>query len=141
MRCPELAEDAVHDAFARLFAMQSRPANLKAYAFRTVRNAAIDTLRRRAAVDKLKQESWGEYIFNGRSGAGAPLEAEQTKARLVDAMARLSNEEREVIVMHLYAELRFREMAEILERPQGTVVSWYRRGLEKLRRMLEEEPL
>ena len=43
--------------------------------------------------------------------------------------------------MHLYAELRFREMAEILERPQGTVVSWYRRGLEKLRRMLEEDPL
>lgn len=44
-RCPDRAEDAVQEAFYRLFRLNVRPRNLKAYVFRTVRNAALDQVR------------------------------------------------------------------------------------------------
>jgi DNA-directed RNA polymerase specialized sigma24 family protein len=52
-------------------------------------------------------------------------------------MKRLSSDEREVIVQHLYGELTFQQISQIRGHPLGTVVSWYRRGLDKLRRELE----
>ena len=49
----------------------------------------------------------------------------------------LSDDERETIVQHLYADLTFQEIADLRERPIGTIASWYRRGIEKLKGLLE----
>ena len=44
--CSGLAEDAIHNAFCRAFKMSNAPDNLQAYMMRSVRNAAIDLMRR-----------------------------------------------------------------------------------------------
>src|ERR1700722_5844294 len=48
LRCSSLAEDAVHSAFVRLAELRKAPRGPKLYAFRAVRNAAVDLSRNRA---------------------------------------------------------------------------------------------
>lgn len=133
-RCPELAEDAVHDAFCRLAQRPTDVENLKAYVFRSVRNAAIDHARRRGReVGQID-----EYIFDPSPGPAQQAEENESRSRAILALDSISSDERETIIQHLYGELTFREIAEVRGAPQGTVTAWYRRGLARLRQLLEE---
>ena len=58
--------------------------------------------------------------------------------RVAETLVELSDDERETVVQHLYAGLAFREIAELRGRPMGTVTSWYRRGIARLREELKE---
>jgi RNA polymerase sigma-70 factor (ECF subfamily) len=134
---PSRAEDAVHDAFCRVLrrhdATGERMIDLKSYVFRAVRNAALDQLRNSGPP----REPLPDYVFDPASGpADAAADAEFTR-QIVELLARLSSDERETIVQHLYGNLTFQEIATLRETPLGTVVTWYRRGLEKLRQKLE----
>jgi RNA polymerase sigma-70 factor (ECF subfamily) len=134
---PTRAEDAVHDAFCRLLrgeaANKGGPAgDLKAYVFRAVRNAAIDQLRALGAAP----EPLPEFVFDPAPTAAAAVEDAEFFAQVVVLIERLSPDERETIVQHLYGELTFQEIATVRDHPLGTIVSWYRRGVEKLRRTL-----
>ena len=133
-RCPERAEDAIHDAFCRLFRLNGRPRNLKVYVFRAVRNAAIDQLRR----NPLAPDDEGEFIFEPRDGPREMAAKNEFKRGVAEALLTVSDDERETIVQHLYADLTFREIARLRKAPAGTVAAWYYRGLKKLRARLED---
>ncbi len=126
-----LAEDAVHEAFCKLLGRRPESLNPKAYVFQSVRNAAIDLVRRLPMVGLAEPEG----IFD--PGHITTLEDADFQQAVVELMQQLSADERETIVQHLYGDLTFREIATVRELPLGTIVSWYRRGLEKLRRKLE----
>jgi RNA polymerase sigma-70 factor (ECF subfamily) len=51
-------------------------------------------------------------------------------------MTTLPAEQREVLLLHVWGDLTFREIAEILDLPANTVASRYRYALAKLRRVL-----
>jgi len=138
--CPQQAEDAIHDAFVRLFALGRPPRRLKAYVFRSVRNAAIDIVRsansKKSTMDTLRSI----YNVNHHPPQSGFEVAQQTDRldRLTQALSTLDASHREVIILHCNADLRFREIATILGRPMGTVTSWYRRGIEQLHERLKE---
>jgi len=131
--CSGLAEDAIHEAFCRGFGLTEIPRNLKAYMFRSVRNAAIDQLRRRKRTGAAVEN----YIFDASPGPVERAARNQLRRRVAEALLKLSEDERETIVQHLYADLTFQEIADIRERPIGTIASWYRRGVEKLKGLIE----
>ncbi len=135
---PARAEDAVHDAFCQILRRQTvnesvATVDLKAYAFRAVRNAAVDQVRRRVR----SPEPLPEFVFDPNPGPAVSTEEADLCRQVVELMQRLSPDERETIVQHLYGELTFQEIATVRDAPLGTVVSWYRRGLGKLRQKLE----
>ena len=132
-RSPARAEDAVHEAFCGLLRLERRPDDLKAYAFRAVRNAALSELRRRPTSDA----SMNEFIFDPSPSAAQSAEQNEFLREVSQALLEISPDERETVVQHLYGELTFREIATIRDVPMGTIVSWYRRGLEKLRTRLQ----
>ena len=134
-RCREGAEDAIQEAFCRLFRLVDKPRHLKAYVFRAVRNAAIDQVRRGAPAAR----ELNEFIFDVGMGPREAAAESEFKQRVAEALLTLSENEREVIIEHVYGELTFREIAQVREAAVGTVVSWYRRGMEKLRARLEDE--
>jgi RNA polymerase sigma-70 factor (ECF subfamily) len=133
-RCPERAEDAIQEAFFRLFRASTRPRELKAYAFRAVRNAAVDQVVRNPACIRPVPE----FVFDESPEPGGAIAEGELKEQVAAALVALAPDECETIVQHLYGGLTFREIAEVREVPMGTVTSWYRRGLEKLRAKLEE---
>ena len=133
-RSVERAEDAVQEAFYRLCRLSKPPRNLRAYVFRAVRNAAIDQRRRNPPPT----EAVPDFIFDSRPGPCETAIDNEFQRRVAEALVRLSDDECETIVQHLYGNLTFRDIAEIRDAPTGTVTSWYQRGLEKLRAKLEE---
>lgn len=130
---PAGAEDAVHEAFCRTLRADCQARDLKAYVFRAVRNAALDMVRRR----KTPLEPLPEFIFDPRPQPPLVAEEREFQQEIVKELAGLAADERETIVQHLYGELTFQEIATIRDAPLGTITSWYRRGLNKLRRKLE----
>jgi len=131
--CTALAEDAVQEAVFKCLRLEVKPENLKAYMFRSVRNAAIDILRKRGKESSLADN----YIFASSPNPAELLQEKQFHQAVAKALVGLSDDESETIVQHLYADLTFREIADLRERSLGTVASWYRRGLEKLRKIME----
>ena len=55
------------------------------------------------------------------------------------ALLKISAEQREVIVLRIYEELKFMEIAKMLGVNLSTVKSRYHLGLKKLRKIMEEE--
>ena len=53
------------------------------------------------------------------------------------AVDALPAEKREVVVMRLYGQLTFAQMAAVLEEPLSTVATRYQRALDELRVLLE----
>ena len=126
----QAAEDAVHDALVRLLGRSRRPREPTAYVMRAVRNAAIDIVRSRRRDEPLRQE-----FLVGADGPHCGIGPRALEAALKD----LRRSERETIVLHVYAGMSFREIAELRRRSINTVSAWYRRGLEKLRSTLKVE--
>ena len=130
---PAQAEDAVHDAFCRLLRTSTDADDVKAFVFRAVRNAALDQVRSKATP----RDPLPDAIFDPNPSPGMVAEQAEFKQRVVDLMQKLTADERETIVMHLYGGLTFKQIAIVRRRPMGTIVSWYRRGIEKLQSDLE----
>jgi RNA polymerase sigma-70 factor (ECF subfamily) len=136
-RCPELAEDAVHDACARLLRLEARPdRDAVAYVFAAVRNAALDHARRRRP-----SLEYPASIFDVRQTDPAVAAREAEQQRLArEAVDQLPLKQREAVVLRLYTDLTFEQIAETLGEPLPTVASRYRRALERIRRILEGSP-
>jgi len=136
---PEDAEDAVQEVFVRIAGEQKRSesiANVKAYLFAATRNAAYSILRSRRRRARLEQAMCAE------SEAGHPEEASARLSRssvLREVFAELPIEQREVLVLKIFDEMTFKEIAETVGASINTVGSRYRYGIERLRQALEEE--
>jgi RNA polymerase sigma-70 factor (ECF subfamily) len=145
-RSPAEAEDAVQEAFARLWGSRARPADgsLVAYVFAAVRNAALDQVRRRGRLashersDPFDDRMAAVSIFNGTPEDPAAKAIDAERHRLIrQAVDELPEAEREAVVMKVYGGLTFEEIARIRGEPLPTVASRYRRALEKLGRMVK----
>lgn len=130
----EAAEDIIQGVFEKVLRGRGLPADLRPYVFRSIRNGALDAWRR----TKVRADS----IFD----AAATAEAVESGASIASGiddleplLQRLSADERETIVLKIYSEFTFQEIADFRQAPLPTVASWYRRGLERLKTMLTTE--
>ena len=136
-RNPHDADDvvqiAVERALTRLDQWRS-DARLDSWMFKIVRNAWIDELRSRGRRDKvfLAAEA-GENVGTDSMAREPDLLAVQS------AMARLPQEQREAVGLVLVEGLPYREAADVLDVPIGTLTSRLARGREALQAMLGTE--
>ena len=125
----QAAEDVVHTVFCKLLARGRPPRDMGPYLFRSVRNAAIDELSRRGNAKPR------ESIFE----TPAPETDPALGLWAEEALDSLGDDERETIVLKLYAGMTFKEIATTRRVSINTAASWYRRGLEKLRTAFKED--
>ena len=132
--CSSMAEDAVQEAFARLCQKSELPeGSLASYVFAAVRNAAIDCRRRQQ-----HQRSITESIF-ASGGSDLHLSDSLTTANqndetelLKSAIDQLDELSRQIVVMKIFSDLTFEEIAGVLEIPSATAATRYRRAIMKL---------
>lgn len=125
----ESAADVLQATFLRAvekkrhFAKVDTPA---AYLFRIAANESGRALskKRRSKIEPASLD----MIASSDSG----LEQEDAEI-IASALARLEERDRELVELKVYAGLTFREIAEALEMPQGTVATRYRRAIATLR--------
>ena len=104
--------------------------------------AWILTIARNLALDKVRSRPAGELSLQDEWIADARADfAETALDRLVlrTVLQMLTEEERQIVILHSVERLKHREIAKLLGIPLGTVLSKYRRSLSKLRNILEEE--
>jgi RNA polymerase sigma-70 factor (ECF subfamily) len=120
------AEDVLHQVFLKLLGMTSLPQDARPYLFRAVRNGALNAKRSNARMAALEHQQW---LVKAEGMVEAGLEVES-------ALQELPEEQREVVVMRIWCEMTFEEIAEILGISINTAASRYRYALEKLRARL-----
>ena len=134
------ADDVLQESFCRLARNHRKLAeidNLVAYVFAVARNEALRFAGRRSReVTRLDAVS-AEDLFSKAVGMGQ--EARETAEWVVDALARLEPELRELVELKTYGGLTLREISEVTAVPQGTVATRYRKALETLRGLMAKE--
>jgi RNA polymerase sigma-70 factor (ECF subfamily) len=135
-RDPHDADDLVQVAVERALARseQLRPdSRLSSWMFGILRNAWIDETRARGRRTRIfAPEELGENVGDAAS------EAHADALSLQDAMARLPDEQRMAVGLVLVEGLSYKEAAEIMGVPIGTLTSRLARGREALQSMLAD---
>lgn len=127
----EDAEDVTSEFFIRLWDIAGtyRPGRgHRAWMITIAHNLAVDYLRKRQREDLTAEVP--EYLQRGES---FPEERLCHKLSLEQALKVLKDEERQIINLKIMGELTFREIADLLKKPQGTVAWSYRTAIQKLR--------
>ncbi len=137
LRDRSLAEDVVHDvfvSFARTAGGFTLTGTMKGYLSTCVANCARDRNRLKSRLD-VGLDSAGEIGADSDDPLEYAADCEEA-GRVQEVLGRLPYEQREIVVLHLHQEMRFREIAEALGISINTAQSRYRYGMEKLRSIL-----
>ena len=123
------AEDLLQETFLKLYRQPpgEEVRSPRAWIFRVARNLALDYLR--AARPGVPLEG---------ADRAAPERDHDARLDVEAALDRLSGEERALVTLHLNGGLKFRELAQVLDLPLGTVLRRYYAALDKLRGHLSE---
>lgn len=128
-----LAEDFVQEAFSKLLAYD--PADIedsaKGLLYSFTRNLAIDEARR----SSLRHRKAPRLL----PAAGTPPVSRELAEAVSRALDELPDEQREAVILKVYAGMTFEEAAAVAEAPTPTVMSRYRYALQKLSELLQDE--
>lgn len=127
----DLVQDTMEKAWARL-GLWERRGDLRAWLFSILHNLF---------VDRLRAEGRSPVTAAGEEEPVAPVRASQAdmlEVRDLDrALALLPLEQREVLLLVAVEQMRYEQVARVLDIPVGTVMSRLSRARERLRAILE----
>ena len=142
----ELAEEVLQDSFVNIWnsaaAYQASLAAPMTWMTTIVRNKAFDLLRRTDRHVEIDSDTFDKEVMDAlESSDPTPIEAlqlTQDSKALARCFARLEGLHRQAIALAFYHDLSHSEVAHQMKLPIGTVKTWVRRGLERLRMCLNK---
>ena len=126
----ELVQDCLERGLNRLH-LWRRGSDLRAWLFTIMHNLHVNNVRRGI----IRPDN--QVFDDTRQQASAPPAQDDVVAlhSIVDMLRRLPTDQREVVLMVGMEEMSYREVAEVLGVPVGTVMSRLARGRERLREL------
>ena len=124
------AEDVVQEAFVRFWRKQHNIDN-RPLLYAAVRSIALDFLRRDSRRARRESDVVSDAEQSVQPAFTTENESQQALAAAVDCLPR---EQREVLVMKIWNELTFAEIANVLGISQNTAASRYRYALAALKK-------
>ena len=149
-RSPADAEDLVQDTYAKAFAAfrsYEQGTNLRAWLFRILRNTFINNYRkaqRQPSSDSSEELTDGQLLdLEQRTSGGVRSAENEALERLGDdeiaaAMATIPEDFRTAVYLADVEGFSYKEIADIMETPVGTVMSRVHRGRKALRALLTD---
>jgi RNA polymerase sigma-70 factor (ECF subfamily) len=134
------AEDVLQEVFCRLVRYPLRLRfirNAGPFVFRIARNEANRFIRQRIhnrEREKVGGAGDGQVIAHSLAGPDEP-----SRQWIGEALARISEEQREIIVLKTFEGMTFKQIATVCGISLNTAASRYRYGLEKMRQILGEK--
>ncbi len=140
----ELAEEVLQESYVAIWNnaanYQSHLAAPMTWMATIVRNKAFDHLRRSDATVEIDADLFDRDVMNALQDPQAtPIEALQISGdakALAWCMSALEAAHRQVVALAYYHDMSHSEVAEQMQMPIGTVKTWIRRSLDRLRTCL-----
>ena len=140
------AQDLTQDVFLRVFralgSFRSEEGYFTTWLTRLTRNLLIDHYRRtrnQRVTDSIEEQlPRVEEGFVSVARPDTALAGREASELLQASLARLSPELRETIILRDLQEMEYREIAQVLDIPEGTVKSRLNRGRAELARLLKK---
>jgi RNA polymerase sigma-70 factor (ECF subfamily) len=145
------AQDLTQDVFLRVFralgSFRSNEGSFTTWLARLTRNLLIDHYRRtrnERVTDSIEEQlpriegSTGEGVASAPMRADSAVAGREASELLQAALGKLSPELRETIILRDLQEMEYREIAQVLAIPEGTVKSRLNRGRAELARLLKK---
>lgn len=127
-------EDVLQDTYikicqsASLYSSQGKP---MAWIYIIARNLALMKIRAQSRYTDLEEFEWENIVSKNENFRV------EDKMVLSTALKKLSEEECQIVFMHVLGGLKHREIAEICDLALPTVLSKYNRAISKLKRYLD----
>lgn len=127
------AQDVMQDTYVKMrasIASYEEGTNFLAWLSAIARNYALMEYRRRkkeVIIDPVESEALFGSVTEEPDDKNPVLEA---------ALKCLTEDEREIVFLHINGDLKHREIAEILNKPLGTVLWAYNKAIKKLKNFL-----
>ena len=149
-RNPQDAEDLVQETYLKAYnAFDSfKPGtNLKAWLYRIMTNTYINSYRKkqRRPLETSAEDVTDSQLYTSSSHDSTGLESAEVEAlklmpnsRISDALNSLNEDYRMVVYYADVEGLAYKEIAEVMDIPLGTVMSRLHRGRKQLREMLKD---
>lgn len=135
------AEDAVHDVFVSFVGSARRlrvGGSLKGYLLTCVANNARNRNRAKQSRQTVGLDEAEAAVSDARTPEQWVTYSE-TLSYWSNVLARLPDDQREVVVLHLRAGMKFKQIAQLQGVSVNTAKGRYRYALEKLRSLLNGE--
>lgn len=135
------AEDLTQDIFVKLAEQMSYDptrGSLRTFLMILTRSRAIDRVRSRQSDQKTKQRWQANYASPAAEAAVPDAAKDERSDQIKAAMAQLSVQQQQVLQLAYYEGLTQAAIAERISEPLGTVKARARRGLLKLRKILQD---
>jgi RNA polymerase sigma factor (sigma-70 family) len=137
----ELAEEVLQESFVSIWnnaaSYQAGMAAPMTWMTTIVRNKAFDLLRRVDSAIEIDADTFDKDVMDAlESDDPTPIESlqlTQDSKALARCFAKLEGLHRQAIALAFYHDLSHSEVADQMKLPIGTVKTWVRRGLERLR--------
>ncbi|MFY9521112.1 MAG: RNA polymerase sigma factor [Caldicoprobacterales bacterium] len=130
------AEDVLHDTYLQVYKTAASYKNMNkplAWILTIARNLSLMKLRNRKKIVDSKPQDWNSAF------EAIPSVTAEDRLVLVSCMDKLTDEERQIIMLHTVSGYKHREVAGFLKIPLSTALSKYHRAIKKLRILLSEE--
>ncbi|MDY5786374.1 sigma-70 family RNA polymerase sigma factor [Corynebacterium sp.] len=149
-RNPQDAEDLVQETYLKAFkafGSFTPGTNLKAWLYRIMTNTYINSYRKkqRRPLETSADEITDHQLYSSSSHDSTGLESAELEAlkkmpnsRISDALNQLNEDYRMVVYYADVEGLAYKDIAEVMDIPLGTVMSRLHRGRKKLREMLKD---
>lgn len=150
-RNPQDAEDLLQDTYLRAFRFFDkfeRGTNFKAWIFKILTNTFINRYRKESKAPQRVEFEKVEFAYPDDNPEARKLKQQERPNsdiydqlfddRIKDALDRLSDDFRLVVVLCDIHDFSYKEIAEIIGTPIGTVMSRLSRGRRQLQKYLEE---
>ena len=141
------AEDLFQDVWFRVIRHAGRfnDVSFKAWMWKIARNLLIDFRRKRRpdisldAVENEDDQPLLEQLADTGVGPAKAVELDDLTRRVMQAVARLPDVQREVFLMRVQGDFSFSEIAETLDIPLNTALGRMHDAMNKLKKLLAKE--
>jgi len=140
----EISEDLISEAWFKILRKidnfnPEKDYQVSVWVFRIVRNHMFDYFKKKKNIILEKSEEILEYIEDHRVNIRREIENEFVREIILDQMWKLSKQEREIIKLKYFSDMRNNEIWELLSIKDKSVSSALSKGIWKLKVFLEDK--
>ncbi len=132
--CASTSEDLVQNVFHRILIYRNQFRNegkFSSWMFTIAHNVFIDSVKKKNRL--VYTDDFSRWEAQDESSVEDQIEQNEKQVQIKRAMEQLTPEQRETLVLSLYHDLKYREIAEILNVAEGTIKARVFRAMKSMK--------